>query len=163
MTQAHCATCGRLLDEHNRHVRFIAPEPVLTVPSEDRQDLTWGNDVLMQYQGVGAFVRILVPIKLTGGYTMTYGAWLGVHPDDLRRAWEVWRTPEYAELRLHGLLANILPSWGSASYGKPVETAVLDVDHVPYAVNSPDEFMRRVLQDQWPDDMVLHPTTPDPR
>jgi hypothetical protein len=86
VTQAHCATCGRLLDEHNRHVRFTVPERVLTVPSEDRQALTWGNDVLMQVQGVGAFVRILVPIKLTDGYTMTCGAWLGVHPDDLRHA-----------------------------------------------------------------------------
>ena len=139
------------------------PEPVLTVPAEDREALTWGNDVLMQVQGVGAFVRILVPIKLTGGYTMTYGAWLGVHPDDLRRAWEVWRTPEYTELRLHGLLANILPSCGSDTYGKPLEAAVLDVDHVPYAVNSPDEFMRRLLQDQWPHDMVLHASTPDAR
>ena len=32
--------------------------------------------------------------------------------------------------------------------------AVLDVDHVPYAVDSPDDFMRRVLREEWPHDML---------
>jgi len=65
---------------------FRLPEPVLDVPEAERASRTWGNDVLMQVQGVGAFVRILVPVHLTGGYTVTFGAWLGLHPDDLRRA-----------------------------------------------------------------------------
>ena len=161
MTSAACPTCGRLLDEHNRHLRFKVPEPVLTVPEQDRPSLTWGNDVLMQVQGVGAFVRILVPIRLTGGYTVTYGAWLSVHPDDLRRAWEVWMVAAYGDLRLSGTLANMLPGWESESYGKPVEAAVLNVDHVPYAVESSDEFMRRVIQDQWPHAIVLDAAVPD--
>ena len=161
MTSAACPTCGRLLDEHNRHLRFKVPEPVLTVPEQDRPALTWGNDVLMQVQGVGAFVRILVPIRLTGGYTVTYGAWLSVHPDDLRRAWEVWMVPAYGDLRLSGTLANMLPGWESQSYGTPVEAAVLDVEHVPYAVDSADEFMRRVLQDEWPHAIVLGAAVPD--
>jgi len=163
VTQAHCPTCGRLLDEHGRHVRFTLPEPVLTVPAEEREALTWGNDVLMQVKGVGAFVRILVPINLSGGYAMTYGAWLSVHPDDLRRAWEVWKTPEYTGLRLRGFLANILPYWGAETYSKPIEAAILNIDHVPYAVDSPDDFMRRLLQEPWPHEMVLHAATPDTR
>ena len=154
----HCPACGRPLDEHDRHVRFKVPEPVLSIPEQDRAAVTWGNDVLMQVQRVGAFVRILVPIKLAGGYTMTYGAWL---PNDLHRAWEVWRAPEYSELRLHGVLANILPLPGSETYGKPIEAAVLDVDRVPYAVDSSDESMRRLLQDEWPHEVVLHAVTPD--
>jgi hypothetical protein len=106
---AACPTCGRPLDEHNRHFRFKVPEPVLAIPEADRPGLTWGNDVLMQVEGVGFFVRILVPIKLTGGHTTTYGAWLSVHPEDLRRSWEVWTTPAYKELRLRGVLANSFP------------------------------------------------------
>lgn len=120
-----------------------------------RAALTWGNDVLMQVQGIGAFVRILVPIKLTGGYTVTYGTWLSVHPGDLRRAWEVWRLPAYRELRLDGVLANRLPGWERESYGKPVQAAVLHADHLPYAVGSPDHAMRRVLLEEWPHDIVL--------
>jgi hypothetical protein len=79
------------------------------VPANERADRAWGNDVLMEVRDVGAFVRVLVPVRLTGGYTITYGVWLGVRAEDLRRAWEVWRTPEYTDLRLAGLLANKLP------------------------------------------------------
>ena len=111
MTEQHCPTCGRRLDEHRLHLRFRLPQPVLEVPEEDRADRTWGNDVMMQVQAVGCFVRILIPVRLTGGYTVTYGAWLAVSPEDLRHAWEVWWTPAYRDLRLTGVLANRLPAW----------------------------------------------------
>ena len=155
-----CPSCGRSLDEHNRHIRFRLPEPVLSVPEEERAARTWGNDVLMQVSEVGSFVRILVPVKLSGGYTVTYGAWLGIHPDDLRRAWETWVDPSYVHLRLHGVLANMLPGWESETYLKPVETAVLDADQTPYAVDSSDDFMHRVIHDEWPHDLVLAAIAP---
>ena len=156
-----CPTCGRPLNEHDRHIRFGVPEPVLSIPKEDRSGLTWGNDVLMQVKGVGGFVRILVPVRLTGGYTVTFGAWLSVDSPDLRRAWEVWHdNASYKELRLQGVLANMLPGWEDETYIKPVETAVLDVEHTPYAVDSTDEFMRRVIKDEWPHELVLAAIAP---
>ena len=124
-----CPSCGRSLDEHDRHIRFGVPEPVLSIPEEARAALTWGNDVLMRVEGIGGFVRILVPVKLSGGYTVTYGAWLSVESDDLRRAWEVWTKPSYEQLRLRGVLANMLPGWESETYAKPVEAAVLNRAH----------------------------------
>ncbi|HEY7138869.1 MAG TPA: DUF2199 domain-containing protein [Methylomirabilota bacterium] len=155
MTEQRCPTCGRLLDEHRRHLRFRLPQPVLEVPEGERAERTWGNDVLMQVREVGSFVRVLVPVRLTGGYTVTYGAWLFVRPEDLRHAWEVWWTPEYAQLRLAGLLANMLPAWESHTYGKPLAIAVRDPESAPYAVDSSDDFMRRVLQDEWPHEPIL--------
>jgi hypothetical protein len=150
MANGQCPTCGRPLDEHNRHLRFGVPEPVLGIPEAERPARTWGNDVLMQVEDVGAFVRILVPVTLSGGYKITYGAWLSVSPQDLRRAWEVWRLPSYADLRLDGVLANMLPGWEDDTYAKPVTASVLDVEQIPYAVDSQDPFMRRVLNDEWP-------------
>lgn len=150
-----CPTCGRSLDEHNRHIRFVVPEPVLSIPEEERAALTWGNDLLMQVKGIGGFVRILVPVKLSGGYTVTYSVWLSVESPDLRRAWEVWSKPSYQQLRLRGVLANMLPGWESETYIKPVEAAVLNPEHTPYAVESPDEFMRSVIHDEWPHEFVL--------
>jgi hypothetical protein len=136
-------------------MRFGLPEPVLAVPEAERAARMWGNEVLMQVEGVGSFVRILVPVKLTGGFTVTYGAWLGVDSKDLRHAWEVWLEPSYASLRLEGVLANMLPAWESQTYVKPVEAAVLNPEHVPYAVSSSDEFMQRVLEAEWPHELVL--------
>ena len=158
MTEARCHTCGRLLDEHQRHLRFRLPEPVLAVPANERADRTWGNDVLMEVRDVGAFVRVLVPVRLTGGYTITYGVWLGVRAEDLRRAWEVWRTPEYTDLRLDGLFANKLPAWERETYGRPLVATVRDPDAVPYATESDDPFMRCVLQEEWPHEPILDAT-----
>jgi len=114
----------------------------------------------MQVEGIGGFVRILVPVKLTGGFKVTYGAWLSVASDDLQRAWELWTDPAYADLRLVGVLANMLPGWESETYVKPLEAAVLDVEQTPYAVDSPDDFMRRVIQDEWPHEQVLAAIAP---
>jgi hypothetical protein len=46
------------MDEHNRHVRFVLPDPVLAVPESERAERTWGHDPLLQVQGIGAFVRV---------------------------------------------------------------------------------------------------------
>jgi hypothetical protein len=78
-----CPKCGRPLDDHNRHLRFTWPDPVLSVPESERHSRTWGNDVLMQVKDVGSFVRVLLPVRLSGGYTVTFGTWLSVHPEDL--------------------------------------------------------------------------------
>jgi hypothetical protein len=114
----------------------------------------------MQVEGIGGFIRILIPVKLTGGYTVTYGAWLSVAFNDLRRAWEVWTHPEYCDLRVAGVLANMLPGWESDTYIKPLEAAVLNTEHVPYAVDSSDAFMRRVIQDEWPHEHLLAAIAP---
>jgi hypothetical protein len=143
------------MDEHNRNLRFHLPDPVLEVPEPARSDRTWGNDVLMQVKDVGSFVRVLIPVKLTGGYTVTFGAWLSVHPKDLTHAWEVWWKPEYSELRLTGVLANPLPGWEAETYLKPLVAAVQDPNAIPIGVESPDEFMRRVLAEVWPHESVL--------
>ena len=159
--EATCPSCGRPLDEHDRHIRFKLPEPVLAIPEEEREPRTWGNDVLMQVRELGSFVRILVPVKLSGGYTVTYGAWLAVEPSDLRHAWEVWTNDDaYPQLRLTGFLANMLPGWEDDTYTKPVETAVLNPEHTPYAIDSPDDFMHRVLHDEWPHEVVLAAIAP---
>jgi len=155
-----CPTCGRPLDEHDRHVRFGVPEPVLSIPKEERPARTWGNDVIMQVEGIGGFVRILVPVKLTGGYQITFGAWLSVDSADLRRTWEVWDQPSYEDLRIVGILANMLPGWETETYMKPLETAVLNVEHTPYAVDSSDDFLRRVIKDEWPHEQLLTAVAP---
>lgn len=63
---------------------------------------------MMQVPGLGAFVRARLPVQLTGGHTVTYGVWVGIHPDDLQRAFAIWWQPEYTELTLDGALANAL-------------------------------------------------------
>jgi len=154
-----CSICGRDTDSHDRHVRFRLPDPVARAPEQDKAHGTWKTAedpsaaVMMMVPDIGAFVRALLPVQLTGGHTVTFGVWVGVHPDDLERAFESWWAPEYAELRMDGLLANALPAW--EVFGAPVSLAVTDPDATPYCVVSSDADLSAVLTMAWDHDLVL--------
>ena len=102
---------------------------------------------MMQVPDLGRFVRVLLPVHLTDGYTVTFGTWLGVHPDDLNRAFNVWWQPEYQDLRLEGRLANALPKWGLL--GALAATVVQDTDATPCVAHSSDPILSRVLAEEW--------------
>ena len=154
-----CSICGRPIPRHDRHVRFRLPEPVLNSPAREHAPGTWlshasaEHSVMMQIPSVGAFVRALLPVSLTGGYTVTFGVWVGVDPAELQRAFAVWWEPQYQDLALQGFLANSIPPWNL--FGVPVSLTVRDQDHVPYCSASPDQHLERVLRDQWPHAEIL--------
>lgn len=108
---------------------------------------------MMQVPSVGPFVRALLPVRLAGGHTITFGVWVAVHPDDLQRAFAVWWEPGYTDLRLDGFLANAVKPW-SLLYA-PVSLAVRDPGHTPYCSASPDPDLSRVLQGEWPHEDIL--------
>jgi hypothetical protein len=157
-----CALCGRPVPGHDRHVRFGLPDPVLSTPERERAAGVWlshadaNSSVMMQVPAVGPFVRALLPVRLTGGYTVTFGVWIGVAPPDLQRAFESWWSPDYPQLRLTGRLANALPCWGLLA--APVDLAVRDPEHTPYCVASPDPALAAVLDDEWPHEEILAAT-----
>jgi len=157
-TSTTCATCGRALDAHNRHVRFKFPDPVLAT-SEDQRARTWQSDpdpnraVMMQVPEVGPFLRALLPVHLSGGYTLTFGLWLLVRPDDLQRAFRVWWSPEYSLFKVDGWLANAIPPWGLLT--APVSAVVRDPNQTPYCDKSSEPTLARILGEEWPHEDVL--------
>jgi hypothetical protein len=108
---------------------------------------------MMMVPDVGAFVRALLPVHLTGGHTVTFGVWVGVDPDDLKRAFDTWWSPEYAQLQMDGRLANALPVW--EVFGVPVSLAVTDPEATPYCVASADRGLQAVLTNEWDHEPVL--------
>jgi len=56
-----------------------------------------GSSVMMQIPAVGSFVRALLPVELTGGYTVIFGVWVGGDPDEPQRAFAVWWEPAYKD------------------------------------------------------------------
>ncbi|GIF17177.1 DUF2199 domain-containing protein [Actinoplanes teichomyceticus] len=154
-----CLCCGRPRDTHDRHARFRLPDPVLDTRRQHRVRGAWLShanpdvSVMMHIPGVGAFLRALLPVRLTGDFSATFGVWVAVDPADLKRASAVWSEPEYRDLRLRGRLANALPVWGLLS--APVELAVRDPEQTPYCVSSSDPGLARVLAEVWPHEDVL--------
>jgi hypothetical protein len=145
---------------HDRHLRFTLPDPVAVTEEREHAPGAWMShrdaktSVLMQINGLGAFVRALLPIQLTGGYTVTYGVWISVHPDDLQKAADVWDTPAYANLGVLGVLANSIPPWGLLA--APIHASVRSRQHTPYCDVSPNERVAKLLGEQWPHDVVLN-------
>ena len=155
----HCPNCGHALDEHDRHVRFKLPTPVFDQPDWEKLDGLWmshetpSESVMLRTTDLGAFVRVLLPVRLDGGYQVTYGAWLGVDPDDMRHAFDVWWSPSYPELRLEGRFANTVEPWGLL--GTPVVATVIDDEHTPYCTESSDQTMATVLGTEWAHELIL--------
>jgi hypothetical protein len=164
MSEERCTNCGRAKDAHDRHVRFSLPTPVSDLPERESTPGTWlshatpRESVMMQVNGVGAFVRVLLPVRLEGGYQVTYGAWLGINPDQLQETFAAWWAPEYPDLRLDGRLANTIEPWGLL--GAPVTATVRDPDQTPYLTESTDPQLAAVITTTWSHDEVL-PHVPD--
>lgn len=151
---ASCSMCGRSASEHEKHVRFRLPDPVLESPEEHLVAGAWlshgdpNTSVMMQVPALGPFVRALLPISLARGYKVTFGVWVSISHDELQRAFSVWWEPEYVDLRLTGYLANAVNPWGML--GAPVDLAVRDTEQTPYCVSSPRQDFSDVLHNEWP-------------
>lgn len=154
-----CSMCARVLDDHDRHLRFTLPQPVLDAAGGELPPDTWFShdtpreSVMMQVPQLGAFVRALLPIKMVGGHALTYGVWLAISPADLQHLFGVWWTPDYANVTVSGLLANPIPPWGML--GAQVDAIVRDADQTPWCAASPDPMLQRALTEEWPHDVVL--------
>lgn len=140
-------------------MRFLLPQPVLDTRERDQAPGAWlshgtaEESVMMAVPSVGAFVRALLPVRLTGGYTVTYGVWVAISPDDLQSTFAVWWEPEYAHLRLDGFLANRVKPWGLL--GTPVTLKVRDPEQTPYCSASGHPELSRVLDNEWPHEDIL--------
>jgi hypothetical protein len=152
-----CSECGRPLDAHDRNIRLRLPESVLGLSEEERAERSWSSPKTdhLEVQGVGSFVRSLLPIQLSGGFSLTYGVWLQVDPATLRRAWEIWDRQDYAGLTLEGRLANAVPPWGERLLQKRVKAIVVDPSELPVIVFGSDPAIDDVLRQVWRHDEVL--------
>jgi hypothetical protein len=149
-----CSLCGRSLDSHQRDLRFKLPDPVFAIPEQDRE-LSWGGDAMVAARGIGQFIRVLLPVRLSGGYDVRYGTWLSVSEEDARRTWEEWDQPSYVDLELSGFLANAIEPWGKGLLGAEAQAKVLKQDELPYIVGSSNELLALVLKTEWPHEDVL--------
>lgn len=102
---------------------------------------------MMMVPNLGGFLRAMLPVHLSGGDTVTFGVWIGVHPDDLKRAYDIWWDPNYPSFKASGRLANALPGWGLLAAS--VDLEVVDPEATPYCVRSADSQLGNVLSAEW--------------
>lgn len=148
-----CSCCGASLDPVDFDIRSALPDAMLALPAE-RRAAAWGNSEFQRLEGVGGFLRCLMPVRLTGGGSVTYSVWLKLDDEQLRHANAVWSTPEYADLRLRGEVANAIKPWPEL-LGETAGAEVRDAGRLPYLVADENSLLSRVLSDVWDRDAVL--------
>lgn len=148
-----CSCCGAPLDAVDLDIRSELPDAIRALPAEERAK-AWGNSDFQRIPGVGGFLRCLMPVRLTGGGSVTYSVWLKLDDDQLRHANAVWREPAYADLKLHGEVANVIQPW-PALLGEPARAEVRDQGTLPYLVAEEGTLLARVLGEEWDRDDVL--------
>jgi hypothetical protein len=150
-----CSYCQQPVDAREIDFRFQLPDPLFEIPEAERRQRVQGSGDIVGAHGVGLFVRVLLPVMLTGGYRITYGTWLALmNRDDFDRARGLWHAPEYPSLVLDGVLGNAIEPWGRPLMTR-ARVTVRDANQVPYVEAIHGESMSKVLTDTWPRSWVL--------
>ncbi|MEV8587544.1 DUF2199 domain-containing protein [Streptomyces sp. NPDC051180] len=152
---ASCSCCGdALADERRIDIRFGLPDAALGTPEEARR--TAGADALLKVDGVGSFVRCLLPLKLSGDTELVLGTWLEVDEETLRRTASVWHDEAaYPGLVVRGRLANAVEPWGGEVLGLEMTARIADPGELPYLVEGHEPTAVGLLGDVWGRDHVL--------
>lgn len=151
-----CACCGITPDPQGRPFSITYDMPDVTFEIEPPLLDTWGEDPFLAIKNVGFFVRVLLPVQLTDGFSVAIGTWLEVDDEDFRKAWQTWNFPEYAELTVEGYVANKIAPWGAFPHAL-VRATVKDLDQVPHLTSSDDPKISKILGETWPHPEVLTP------
>nr|WP_052477736.1 DUF2199 domain-containing protein [Kibdelosporangium sp. MJ126-NF4]CEL13622.1 hypothetical protein [Kibdelosporangium sp. MJ126-NF4]CTQ99308.1 hypothetical protein [Kibdelosporangium sp. MJ126-NF4] len=152
-TPERCGCCGQHIPTTDQiDFRLYRPEVAIDKPKEDVHGV---NPGLLRVDGEGAFARCLLPIALSEGVTMVFGAWMKISDEDLDRAAAVWNEDAYQDLVLHGTFANVIKPWGEEIFDAPLTAVVRNVTEIPYITASDHPLLHRVLAETWNRDYVL--------
>lgn len=153
-----CSHCGRPVDPDRRELdyRFKLPDPLFAIPEPLRNDRIHGlGSDMVGAPEVGIFIRVLLPVTPSEGYSIRYGTWLGLTTkENFERARDLWHAPEYPSLVLTGVLANAIEPWGEPLMTK-VRVGVRAAHEVPYVEAFKDPEMGKVLTETWSRSWVL--------
>jgi hypothetical protein len=153
-----CSNCGRPVDPDRRELdyRFKLPDALFAIPESERSDRIRGlGSDMVGAPDVGIFVRVLLPVTLSDGYSIRYGTWLGLTSrENFERARDLWHAPEYPSLTLTGILGNAIEPWGEPLMTR-VGVGVRAAHEVPYVEAFKDPEMGKVLTETWSRSWVL--------
>lgn len=130
-------------------MRFSLPD-VLVKPPKEWEPLIGGTESLIEVRGVTGFVRVRLPVRLTGGSSLRIGTWLQVAPETFAHVRDVFYGPAYATLVIEGELANAMWPWGPDLLGAPAVARVVDPDETPWISDSSQPLLHNVINDEWP-------------
>jgi hypothetical protein len=151
-----CDCCGIApgVDGKPLSITFELPDVYHEIPPELLD--VWGEDPFLAIKTIGFFVRVIVPVKLDGGFAANIGTWLEVRDEDFRTAWQTWNAPEYKDLEIEGYLANIIEPWTQFPHAL-VKATVVREDEVPVITSATHPDVQKFLETEWKHAWVFEP------
>ncbi|WP_155349490.1 DUF2199 domain-containing protein [Acrocarpospora pleiomorpha] len=73
-----CACCGGPLDPNDRRFNYRLPDPVAELPDEEIESRVAGGPHVFVVEGMGQFLRVLLPVALDDGRRVTFGVFVAV-------------------------------------------------------------------------------------
>lgn len=159
-----CYCCGTALPEDN--LAWNHPYPDLLAEQEDPgAAIDFESDAVI-VSDTGTYLRAILPLHLTDGDTATLGVWIAFTAEAdynhviaaAKAGGEAW-----ASMTFSGRLANSVEPWPE-TYAARVTIAVPQGDEgddlgtslrTPQVVDSSDPALARVLEQEWPRQMVV--------
>ncbi|MEU7826658.1 DUF2199 domain-containing protein [Catellatospora sp. NPDC049133] len=152
-----CSCCGEPLPPGNLAWDLEMPDPVAYLDDDDRAQRTlFESEQVFNIAGLGAFIRVILPVPVEHDRTATFGVWLCV-PDakEWTRINEAARKggSAWAGITFEGRLATALQPWPDV-FGAWTRAVVPGPDQVPRLVHSHDPLLARVLTERWPEELI---------
>ena len=144
-----CPCCGRDVAGVEREVVFRYPDAIVGLDDVERARVYAEHGRNFAAMPGRAFVRALLPVRLTDGHEFRFGVWLEVPEATGAAVYSAWDDPAYIDLSFDAHLANTVPPWGERLLGAACTAVVRDVDELPYIGSSTDEQLARVLSSPW--------------
>lgn len=152
-----CACCGEALDPDDPRFDLPLPEPVAALSEARRQATVEGTEMVLIARGIGNFIKVLLPVRLDDGRTVTYSLWVGLGAPLMEKVCDLIRAENYRNLTFEGLLANGVRPWGDTLLRAHVRVDAVSENGSWYlvVVGSDTPALAEVLAREWPADHVL--------
>jgi hypothetical protein len=152
-----CSCCGEPLPAGNLAWDLEEPDPVVYLDEAERADrISAQTDQGFCVQGLGNFIRVILPAPVEHDRTATFGVWLCITAAaDWRRIMAAGSRggSAWAGLTFEGRLASAIEPWPDI-FGAWTRAVVPGPGKVPRLVHSHDPLLARVLTERWPEDLI---------
>jgi hypothetical protein len=146
-----CSCCGKPITEDNLGFNYTVPSTLWDLSDEECEDVVVVNtDAVLTTRGFGNYFRVILPVRLDDGRTVTFGVWVEIHtPDEFTRVLDYCREPEDPpSLTFQGTLSNSVAPWQGKTMGATVTSALLEPRKLP-RITGGDPPVLEVLNGSW--------------
>ena len=171
---ATCQCCGTPLAADHLAWRYPVPDVIAKLSERDRaRRIETATEAVLVADGLGAFFRALLPIRMDTGRSATLGVWLKIgDAETFYRVMDAGRAggEAWASLSFEGNLANAVEPWpevyrAAATAAVPAQEtlpggAADESLAVPRIVRSDHPQLSRLLTEQWPQAQFLESRSP---